>query len=421
MATSTPKILTPTHLSHFSEGKRAQEEEAAQQRMEQNGRSILTMWIIGLMIQHHRKDFSLTKKCYGIIAVFSTFTNLAESGIQFECDDQQFLHDFTQTFNNEYKSNNVSDHKSMNCRDLWKSFLEAFWKSDGFARFEEKFAAKIVLPSFKNPDGAMLTISDNLFLLEKLTMFLKHLSMHPTLKQLMSIFYESPGFSYYEKANLLYFGKKNQHLKHQLRLKTSKLSLTEKKLKEEEQRTKGLQAMLEQEQEDMRRLIEQNGFIQQELDALKLAVEMAGNVRVAMCPVCRTQDDGKCGMKLTPCCGNPLCESCFETIKVNQQRENPICPTCRKPILNGRVPITDNHPFYRRGEKKLMIDVGTMVEQADFLDLEAAIGGPAIDPIQKAAREPSTIYAQLLKSSKKKPSAGEGGIFVVVPVVVPNE
>ena len=208
MATSTPKILIPTR--DLSEEKRAREEEAAQQRMEQNGRSILTMWIIGHIIQHHLKDFSLTVKCYGIIAVFSTFTNLAESGIQFDEFDLQFLCDFELKFKWEYLTNNDQFQEGLNCRDLWKRFLEAFWKSDGFARFEEKFAAKIVLPSFKKPDGAMLTISDNLYLLEKLTKYLKYLSMHPTLKQLMSRFYLSSGLSYYEKAKLLDFGKKNE-------------------------------------------------------------------------------------------------------------------------------------------------------------------------------------------------------------------
>jgi hypothetical protein len=109
--------------------------------------------------------------------------------------------------------------------------------------------------------------------------------------------------------------------------------------------------MLKQEQEDMRRLIEQNEVIQQELDALKLALERAGNgnVRVATCLVCMSQDDGKCGMKLTPCCGQPFCEPCFETIKKTQGRQNPPCPNCRHPIQNGLVRITDSHPIYRRG------------------------------------------------------------------------
>ena len=88
MATPAPKILVP---NRDKEEKRAREEDAAKQRMEVNGRSILTMWIIGHMIQQNRHDFRLANDCNSIIAVFSTFTNLAESGIQFDDSDQQFL------------------------------------------------------------------------------------------------------------------------------------------------------------------------------------------------------------------------------------------------------------------------------------------------------------------------------------------
>jgi len=408
MATPASKILVPTR---DSEEKRAREEEAAQQRMEQNGRSILTMWIIGHMIQQHRWNFYLAKECYPVIAVFSTFTNLAESGIQFDEFDLQFLRDFEEEFKREYLTNNVQFQDGSSCRDLWKRFLEAFWVSDGFARFEAKFAAKIVLPSFKKPDGAMLTISDNLFLLETLTKFLKHLSMRPTLTQQMSSFYASSGLTDREKAHLLYARKKEDHLKHQLALKSNKLSFSERKLKEEQQRTNFLQAMLDREQENMRRLIEENESMQQELDALKLAIERARNIKVAMCPVCMTLDNGRCGMKLTPCCGQPLCESCFNQTKT-PQRPNPPCPNCRRSIQNGLVPITDSHPIYQRVEPKRTICVETMVDPADFL--ESAIGGPAIDPIPKPARKPS-IYGNLLGCVKEKPSAGGGGAAMPKP------
>lgn len=402
MATPASKILL---LTRDSEEKRAREEEAAQQRMEENGRSILTMWITGYMIQHNRSDFHLTEECHSIITVFSTFTNLAESDIQLDELDLQFLRDFRDAFKHEYFKNNVQFQEGHTCRDLWKSFLEAFWTSDGFARFEAKFAAKIVLPFFKKTDGAMLTISDNLYFLEKMTKFLKHHSMRPTLTQQMSSFYASSGLTDHKKSLLLYAGKQEDHLKHQLGLKTSKLSFSERKLKEEQQRTNFLQAMLDREQENMLRLIEQNESIQQELDALKLAVERAGNVRIATCPVCMTQDNGRCGMKLTPCCGQPLCESCFNQTKT-PQKPNPPCPNCRRSIQNGLVPITDSHPIYLRVEPKRMICMETMVDPADFL--EAAIGGPAIDPIPKPARKPS-IYAQLFGSPEDQPSASGGG------------
>ena len=401
MATPASKILVPTRAS---EEKRAQEKEAARQRKMENGLSILTMWIVGHMIQQHRWDFHLAKECYSIITVFSTYTNLAESGIQFDEFDLQFLRDFEEEFKREYLTNNVQFQEGLNCRKLWKRFLEVLWTSDGFIRFAEKFAAKIVIQSIKKPDGAMLTISDNLFLLENLTKFLKHLSMRPTLTQQMSSFYASSGLTEREKTQLLYVGKKEDHLKHQLMIKGSKLTDCERKLKEEQQRTKSLQAMLDREQDQMRQMIEKTETIQHELEALKLAFERAGNVKIATCPVCMMPDNGRCGMKLA-LCGHPLCESCFETIKRTQQRENPSCPTCRKPIQNGLGPITDSHPCFLRVEPRKMVCVATMVDPADFL--EAEIGGPAIDPIPKPAWKPS-IYEKLFGYLEDQPSAGGG-------------
>jgi hypothetical protein len=409
MATPASKILVPTR---DSEQKRAREEEAAQQRMEENGRSILTMWIIGHMIQQHRWDFHLAKECYPVIAVFSTFTNLSESGIEFDEFDRQFLRDFEEGFKREYLTNNVRFHESLNCRELWKRFLEAFWISDGFARFEAKFAAKIVLPSFKKLDGAMLTLSDNLFFLDKLTKFVKHLSMRPTLTQQMSSFYASPGLTDCEKTRLLYGQKREEHFKHQLMSYGSKLTDCERKLIQEQQRTKSFQAMLDREQDQARQMIEQRVIMQHEIEALNLTIQRTGNAKITTCPVCITPDNGKCGMKLTPCCGQPLCESCFETTKRTQGRQNPTCPNCRHPIQNGLVPITDSHPLVKRFEPKRTICVSTMVDPADFL--EAEIGGPAIDPIPKPAQKLS-IYAQLLGSVKEKPSAGGGGAAMPKP------
>jgi hypothetical protein len=400
MATPAPKILVPTRVS---EDKRAREEEAARQRRVENGLSILTMWILGHMIQQHRCDFHIGKDCYPVIAVFSTYTNLAESGIQFDRDDEQFLRDFEEEFKREYITNNVEFQEGLKCRELWESFLKTLWASEGFARFAAKFAAKIVLNCFKKPDGAELKISDNLPLLENLTKFLKFVSMHPTLTQQMSSFYASSGLSVQEKTDILFGAKREQHLKHQLKLKDLKLKDCERKLKEEQQMTKNLQAMLKQEQEDMRRLIEQNEVIQQELDALKLALERAGNgnVRVATCLVCMSPDNGKCGMMLTPCCGQPFCELCFETTKKTQGRQNPPCPNCRQPIQNILVRITDSNPIYRRGELKHMISVGTTVDPADFLDeiTEA--------PIPKPDRTLS-VYEKLFESLEDQPSAGGG-------------
>lgn len=270
MATPASKILMPTRVS---EEKRARDEEAAQKRMEENGRSILTMWIVGHMILQHRWDFHLAKECYPIMAVFSIFTNLAESGIEFDEFNLQFLRDFEEGFKREYIKNNVQFQEGVNCRELWKMFLEAFWTSDGFARFEAKFAAKIVLPFFKKPDGAMLTLSDKLFLLDKLTKFLKNLSMGPTLPQQMSTFYASSGLTDREKERLLCSEKKQSCLKHQLKITSAKLTRANDQLKEQTRRGDFLQSLLEREQSHLRKILEQIASLESELDAYKKALK----------------------------------------------------------------------------------------------------------------------------------------------------
>ena len=414
MATPASKILVPTR---DSEEKRAREEEAAHQRMDENGRSILTMWIIGHMIQRHHSDFQIGKKCYSIIAVFSKLTNLSESGIQFDEADLEFLGNFEEEYKLKYLRNNVQFQEGTNCRELWKTFLEVLWTSDRFMRFEAKFFAKIVLYRFQKPppDGAVMQISDNLHFLDNLTKFLKHLSMRPTLTQQMSSFYASSGLTEREKTQLLFSKKNADHFKHQLKCKELKLTDCERKFKVEQEKNKFLQAMLDREQDQMHQMIERTETMQHEIEALNLAIQRAGNVKIATCPVCMTLDNGRCGMKLTPCCGQPFCESCFETTKRTQGRQNPNCPNCRHPIQNGLVRITDSHPWFLRVEPRKMVKmvcVETMVDPADFL--EAEIGGPAIDPIPKPAQKLS-IYAQLLGSVKEKPCAGGGGAAMPKP------
>jgi len=389
--------------TRVSEEKRARDEEAAQQRMEQNGRSILTMWIVGHMIQQHRCDFHLAKECYPIKAVFSTFTNLAESGIEFDEFDLQFLRDFEEGFKREYIKNNVQFQEGVNCRELWKRFLEAFWTSDGFARFEGKFVAKIVLPFFKKPDGAMLTISDNLFLLDKLTKFLKNLSMGPTLPQQMSTFYASSGLTNREKTELLCSEKKQSCLKHQLKITSAKLTRANDQLKEQTMRGDFLQSLLEREQSHLRKILEQIASLESELDAYKKALKKYRDARPAECIICQSLYTTQTSMKKTSCCGTIICDQCYDQLKMHTQQDNPICPQCRKKTRQDKtlVPIIDCDPGAPR------IDVRN-VETTFDLDVshQSAIDGPEIGSIPKPLRPPS-IYAQLMDSQAR--AVGGGG------------
>ena len=336
--------------------------------------------------------------------MFSTFTNLAENGIEFDEFDQIFLSNFEERFKREYLKNNVQFQEGQTCRDLWKSFLEVLWISDEFARFEAKFAAKIVLPFFKKVDGAMLTLSDNLYFRDKLTKFNKHTLIEPDLilmKQ-MSSFYESSGLTDREKKDLVYGGKQKDHLKHQLKLKDSKLKEYEKKLKEEQQRTKSLQAILDREQDQIRQMIEQRETIQHELDAHKIALRKYLDARPAECIICQTLYTTKTSMKKTSCCGTIICDSCYEDLKMHTQQHNPKCPNCRNFTRQNEklVPILICDPNTRRLE---VCDAETTTDPDVFL--ESAIGGPEIEPIPKPSRPPS-IYAQLLDSQAR---AGGGG------------
>lgn len=386
MAKSASKLKMPTRDS---------EEEAAEQRMIENGRSILTMWIIGFMIQENRRDFQLTKECLQIISIFSCFTNLAESGIDLSDSDMQFLRDFAEEYKCQYLTNNIELCEGINCRDLWKICIQAFWRSHKFIHFESKFASKIVIPLFKKENGATLVISDNLFLLDKLTKYLKHLSMRPTLTQRMSSFYASSGLSPGEKGMLLFSGRKEDHLKHQLKIGSMKLKSAEDCLKEDTKRTKFLQDLLDSEQLDIRQKNEQIIALQQQLDAANVALQKYGDARIPECLICRDADDGKSGMKLTNCCGQTIHESCFATLKIMTKRENPNCPNCRNHVRE-LVRITENHTNIRRMEPKKMKDAETTMDHQ--FQLEAAIGGPEIEPLSKPSRPPS-IYALLLELS----------------------
>jgi hypothetical protein len=391
--------------THESEVKRAREEDAAEQRLNENGRSILTMWMIGHVIQHNRQDFQLSKESITIIATFSNFTNQTGSGLDLTEDEMQILRDFAEEIKREYFHNNVEVHEGFNCRDLWKSFLQAYWASDGFLRFEAKFAPKLVLPFFKRDDGATLVLSDNLFLLDKLTKFLKELSMLPTLTQRMSSFYASSGLTVIEKAKLLFSGRQEDHMKHQLKIASAKLTCANDALKEATERSDFLQPLLEREQVQSKDLLEQIASLQSELDAHKIALRKYLDARPAECIICQTLYTNKTSMKSTSCCGTIICDSCYEDLKRHTRQDNPRCPQCRNCTRQNDtlVRILDSHPTIRRLE---VCDAETTTDPEVFL--EAQIGGPEIEPIPKPTRPPS-IYAKLLQDQLSAGGGAAGG------------
>ena len=396
-----------------SEAKLAREEDAAHQRLNENGRSILTMWMLGHVIQRNRQDFQLSKESITIIATFGNFTNQTGSGLDLTEDDMQILRDFAEEIKREYFHNNVEVHEGFNCRDLWKSFLQAYWTSDGFLRFEAKFAPKLVLPFFKRDDGATLMLSDNLFLLDKLTKFLKELSMLPTLAQRMSSFYASSGLTAIEKAKLLFSGRQDDHIKHQLKIANMKLTRANDELKEAKEKDDFLQMLLERMRVQNQNYSDQIDSMQKEIKALRIAIEKFSCDSLPICNVCNELYIGKSSpLKITGCCGNLLCSSCFDRIKkIHYERhgDTPPCPCCRAPVI-CLVPNIDDHPTFRNIRRNLKANAETTTDPEVFL--ESAIGGPEIEPIPKPSRPPS-IYAQLLGDQlfdgQARAAAGGGG------------
>jgi len=391
-----------------SEDKLAREEEAKYRRIEENGRSIITMWMAGYIITHNSEHFQLPQDCKVIIGVsFSNFTNLSGSSIHLAEDDIEFLHNFGEEIKRAYIRNNVEVHEDFNCRDLWKAFFQTFWTSSGFMQFETKFAAKLVLPSIKRDDGSTLTISDNLFLLDKLTMFFKSIKLHPKLSQMMSSFYASSGLSVVEKAKLLWSGRKEDHLTHQLKIESAKTKRATDTSKQANEKANFLQKLLEREQEQSKDFLDQISSLQSELDAHKIALKKYRDARPAECIICHTLYTSKTSMKTTSCCGTIVCDSCYEDLKKHTQRDNPNCPQCRCKTRQDAtlVRILESHPTIRRLEVR---DSETITDQEVFL--EAAIGGPVIEPIStpKPSR-PLSIYEQLLGDQPSRGQACAGG------------
>jgi hypothetical protein len=402
-------IKVPTRES---EDKRAQEEDAVHQRLKENGRSIVTMWMLGFTIQKNHCDFQLKKECLQIISTFSCHTNLTGSGLDLTEDDMQILCNFAEQIKH------VRVREVLSFRDAWKEFLQTYWKSDGFIRFENKFAPNLVLPFFKRDDGATLVLSDNLFLLDKLTKFLKELSMLPTLTQRMSSFYALSGLTASEKAELLFSAKQKDHMNHQMKIAAMKLTRANDALKEAKEKDEFTQMLYGRMRVQNQDYADQIDSMQKEIKALKIAIAKLNCDSLPMCNVCNELYIGKSSpLKIAGCCGNLLCSSCFDKIKeINRARHGntPPCPCCRSQMI-CLVPIIDDHPTIRNFGRKLKANAETTTEPEDFL--EAQIGGPEIESISKSSRPPS-IYAQLMQdqlSAGQARASGGGGAAMPKP------
>jgi len=392
-----------------SEAKREKEEDAARQRLEENGRCILTMWKLGFMIQENHRYFQLTSECKNIIDTFRNFTNLTGIGIDLTEDDIQILHDFKEFFMREHTQNNMIFHEGVTCRELWRRSLEKHWTSEGFLHFEAKFAPNIVLFSKKKADGASLTLSDNQNFLDNLTKFLRELSIFPTTNQRMSSFYASSGLTTKESEDLLWTKKKVDHTNHQLKIASAKLKAANDMLKDAQDKGDFLQMLYEKSLVQNHDYVDQIDSKKKEIKALRKALEKLSCDSLPMCNVCNELYIGKSSpLKITGCCGNLLCSSCFDQIKkIHYERhgDTPPCPCCRAPVI-CLVPIIDDHPTFRNIRRNLKANAETTTDPDVFL--EAQIGGPEIEPIPKPSRPPS-IYEKLMKSQLSAGGAAAGG------------
>ena len=88
-------------------------------RTVQNGRSILSMWLIARLIARNPQDFFIQKKCKIILAKFKKFTNLGEKNFNFDEQDQLFLDKFTKDFKGSCVSYNMVRHQS-DSKKMWE-------------------------------------------------------------------------------------------------------------------------------------------------------------------------------------------------------------------------------------------------------------------------------------------------------------
>jgi hypothetical protein len=212
-----------------------------------------------------------------------------------------------------------------------------------------------------------------------------------------------------EKAKLLFSGKQHDHMKHQLKIAGMKLMCADNALKEAKEKDDFTQMLYGRMRVKNLDYVDQIDSMQREIKALKIAIEKLNCDSLPMCNSCTDLYIGKSSpLKITSCCGNLLCISCFDQIKkINHARhgDTPPCPCCRGQVI-CLVPIIDDHPTIRNVGRKLKANAETSFDPEDFL--AAVIGGPEIEPIltRKPSRPPS-IYAQLL--GDQAPAAAGGG------------
>ena len=377
--------------------------EISSERTVQNGRSILTLWLITRLISRYPQDFFIQKTCKIILANFKKFTNLAEKSLSFDEQDQVFLNKFTQDFKGACVSFNMVRHQS-DSKKMWEAFFTELWMSTGFMEFEQKYAGSIVIPEVKMEDGNMLSISDKLyFFFEDLCIFSKELKLCPSETQLISSLYDSSGLTPSEKDKLLRDSKKIAEMKHQKDKLAAKLTAAQSAIQLDRQFFKTHQEEARREKIMFQQLLDFQTSKNTELEAriAELTLELEGCKQelgkqsldgIPICHICQEYVIGS-QSKLLSCCGYPIHTKCFENLCVAHHQNPPPCPQCRQRDFQ-LCPLTRNHPLLRQHAAKVKQDFTASVCEADFL--EGVIGGDKIEPILPTERKPS-IYEQIVR------------------------
>lgn len=371
-------------------------------RTVQNGRSILSMWLIARLIARNSQDFFIQKKCKIILAKFKKFTNLGEKNFNFDEQDQLFLDKFTKDFKGSCISYNMVRHQS-DSKKMWEAFFTELWMSRGFMEFEQKYATIILIPEAIMDDRNILSISDKLFFCEELYSFSKELKLGPSETQLISSLYDSNGLTPSEKDKLLRDGKKMAEIKHQKDKLAAKLTAAESAIQSHERFFKTHQEEARREKIMFQQLLDFQTSKNTELEAriAELTLELEGCKQelgkqgldgIPICHICQEYVIGS-QSKLLSCCGYPIHTKCFENLCVAHHQNPPPCPQCRQREFQ-LCPLTRNHPLLRQHAAKLKQDITTSVCEADFL--EGVIGGDKIEPILPKERKLS-IYEQMIR------------------------
>jgi hypothetical protein len=377
--------------------------EISSERTVQNGRTILTLWLITRLIARNPQDFFIQKRYKIILEKFKKFTNLAEKSLSFDEQDQVFLDKFTQDFKGFCVSFNMVRHQ-FDSKTMWKDFFAELWMSTGFMKFEQKYAGSIVIPEVKMEDGNMLSISDKLyFFFEDLCIFSKELKLGPSETQLISSLYDSSGLTPSEKDNLLRNSKKMSEMKHQKDKLAAKLTAAESAIQRNwsifrahQDEARGVKVMLQQllnfQTSKNTELEARIAELTLELEGCKQELGKQGLDGIPICHICQEYVIGS-QSKLLSCCGYPIHAKCFETYSTSIYPNPLTCPHCRK-IDFQLCPLTGNHPLLRQHAAKVKQDFTTSVCEADFL--EGVIGGDKIEPILPKERKLS-IYELMVR------------------------